>query len=101
MLPLLSKYSLSQNARFAKYNIFISKMSQRVYLVTRNQINSLLITTPLPKGVASLAIRCSIFITAEPMKQELESASEATDEERATYYEKPVLWARWKTDQYA
>ena len=31
--------------------------------------------------------------------QELEP--EATDEERATYYENLALWARWKADPYA
>ncbi len=36
-------------------------MSQRVYLITRNQINPLCMVTTLGIGVANLAIRCSDY----------------------------------------
>ena len=39
----------------------------------------------------------STVLPIEPIKP----VQEATDEERATYYENLALWARWKADQYA
>ncbi len=47
---------------------------------------------PAPSGAT--------IVPAEPMQPQ-EPESEATDEERATYYENLALWARWKADQYA
>lgn len=39
----------------------------------------------------------TVVLPMEPMKP----GPEATDEERATYYENLSLWARWQADQYA
>jgi len=43
----------------------------------------------------------TIVIPLGPTKPVQEPGPDATDEERATYFENLALWARWKADQYA
>jgi len=45
--------------------------------------------------------RSTVVLPIEPIKPDQEPRPEATNEERATYYENLALWARWKADQYA